>query len=179
MIANLSNTAQDSSDAIKHQMLEQLLSYIDNEGAEWLDLPLFRAFLQVFWAQINPEDWQSRETGDIAGCCYSLWLALRNSSQSTFVRVFNPSLEEDRWLCNGTAILVRQTDMPFLVDSLRLEVNRRGLPIHVIKSTLLAVARMSMRSFASSQGSGRSNGCAPASTSSARSTRPAATRAAR
>jgi len=141
MTASQIFTTQDPSDAVKRQLLEQLIDHMETEHGELEDLSLFLAFVRIFWAQLNPDDWLTREVSDIAGCCFSLWLALRNSSQATYVKVFNPSLEEDRWLCNGTVILVRQPDMPFLVDSLRLELNHRGLPIHVIKSTLLAVAR--------------------------------------
>jgi glutamate dehydrogenase len=141
MTASQAIAAQSTADAVKQQLLDQVLHHIESERDDLPDRALFLAFVRIFWEQINPEDWFARETSDIAGCCYSLWLALRNSTQNVYVKVFNPTLEEDGWLCNGSCILVRQVDMPFLVDSLRLEINRRALPIHVIKSTLLKVAR--------------------------------------
>jgi glutamate dehydrogenase len=131
----------EASEAIKQRLLDQVLHHIDVHRKEQPDLPLFRAFVQIFWAQLNIDDWQQREIPDIAGCCYSLWLALRNASQTTYVKTFNPTLEEDGWLCNGSVIIVRQRDMSFLVDSLRLELNRRAITLHNIKSTLLDVAR--------------------------------------
>jgi glutamate dehydrogenase len=133
----------DASEAIKQRLLEQVLHHIDTDRAEQVDLQSFREFVQIFWAQLNLDDWQWREISDIAGCCYSLWIALRNSSQATYVKTFNPSFEEDGWLCNGSVIIVRQRDMPFLVDSLRLELNRRAIALHTIKSTLVDVARNS------------------------------------
>lgn len=131
----------DASEAVKQRLLEQVLEHLDTDRAEQADLSLFRTFVQIFWAQLNLDDWQWREVADIAGCCYSLWISLRNSSQTTYVKTFNPSLEEDGWLCNGSVIIVRQRDMPFLVDSLRLEMNRRSIGLHTIKSTLVDVAR--------------------------------------
>lgn len=131
----------EPGESTKYRLLEQLLEHIDRERAEQPDLALYRTFVRIFWMQLNMDDWQWRKIPDIAGCCYSLWLALRNASQTTFVRTFNPTLEEDGWLCNGSVIIVRQKDMPFLVDSLRLELNRRAMALHAIKSTLVDVAR--------------------------------------
>lgn len=131
----------DADETVKRRLLDQVLHHLDVHRAEQPDLPLFRTFVQIFWAQLHLDDWQWREISDIAGCCYSLWLALRNASQTTYVKTFNPMLEEDGWLCNGSIIIVRQRDMPFLVDSLRLELNRRAIRLRTIKSTLLDVAR--------------------------------------
>ncbi|MCR6651221.1 MAG: NAD-glutamate dehydrogenase [Cellvibrionaceae bacterium] len=137
----MSATTPEATESAKYRLLNQVLEHIDKERAEQPDFPLFRSFIRIFWMQLNLDDWQWREISDIVGCCYSLWLAVRNSSQTTYVKTFNPTLEEDGWLCNGSIIIVRQKDMPFLVDSLRLELNRRAMALHAIKSTLIKVAR--------------------------------------
>jgi glutamate dehydrogenase len=54
------------------------------------------------------------------------------------VRVFHPEHEDN----SGCAeIFIIQRDMPFMVDSVRIELNRRGLTIQTIKSTILNVSR--------------------------------------
>jgi glutamate dehydrogenase len=54
------------------------------------------------------------------------------------VKVYCPQ-EHD---CVGsTEIFIIQRDMPFLVDSVRIELNRRGVNIRTIKSTILNVTR--------------------------------------
>ncbi len=98
-------------------------------------------FLDAFWSQIAIGDWLEKEPGDIAGCCLSLWLELRKAQTEPVIRVFNPDLDQYGWLCSGTCIIVRVRDMPFLVDSLRLEMNRRNLAVRLIKSTLLNIHR--------------------------------------
>ena len=50
------------------------------------------------------------------------------------VRVFNPNPEHDGWLSKHTTIFINQHDMPFLVDSLRIVLNRRGLNIFTLQS---------------------------------------------
>jgi len=67
----------------------------------------------------------------------------KNSTHTALprVEVFNPSIESHGWECGRTVILVHQRDMAFLVDSIRMELNRREIPIHVIKSTVMHVLR--------------------------------------
>ena len=50
------------------------------------------------------------------------------------VRVFNPDQESDGWSSRYTSIYINQRDMPFLVDSLRIVLNRRGLNIYTLQS---------------------------------------------
>lgn len=48
------------------------------------------------------------------------------------VRVFNPSLEQDAWNSTHTVIQIAHDDIPFLVDSTRMVLNRYGLEMHFI-----------------------------------------------
>ncbi|MDG0972396.1 MAG: NAD-glutamate dehydrogenase [Porticoccaceae bacterium] len=50
------------------------------------------------------------------------------------VRVFNPEPKVDGWSSGLTTIYINQRDMPFLVDSLRNVLNRRGLNIYTLQS---------------------------------------------
>ena len=57
------------------------------------------------------------------------------------VRVFNPEPELDGWSSVHTTIYINQRDMPFLVDSLRIVLNRRGLNIFTLQSNPVWVLR--------------------------------------
>jgi len=57
------------------------------------------------------------------------------------VRVFNPDSERDGWSSAHTTIYINQRDMPFLVDSLRIVLNRRGLNIFTLQSNPVWVKR--------------------------------------
>ena len=57
-------------------------------------------------------------------------------THSAKVRVFNPSIEIDSWSSQYTTIYINQRDMPFLVDSLRMALNRRELNIYTLQSNL-------------------------------------------
>ncbi len=56
----------------------------------------------------------------------------RRLAQELKVRVFNPLYTEHGWQSPYTVIEVITDDMPFLVDSMRMELNRMGLTIHLM-----------------------------------------------
>ncbi|WP_416455989.1 NAD-glutamate dehydrogenase [Saccharophagus degradans] len=105
--------------------------------------PAFRTFVSLFLKHYPLDAWQSRPVTDLFGCCFGLWHYLQTPvvNGEARVAVFNPNLEEHRWECGRTVVTVLQQDMPFLVDSLRLELQRQGAQIHTIKSTVLGVHR--------------------------------------
>ena len=57
------------------------------------------------------------------------------------MRVYNPRLEQHGWQSTHTVVEIVNDDMPFLVDSVSIELNRHGLGIHLIIHPVLAVRR--------------------------------------
>lgn len=129
-----------NGDSAKQRLLDQVKSTLQAR-LDGQELSRLSTFVDVFWSQLVLTDWQHKEVGDIAGCCYSLWLLTASSADHPQVKVINPNLDEHGWLCGGTVIMVRHRDMPFLVDSLRLALNRLSLPVHLLKSTLVRTQR--------------------------------------
>jgi glutamate dehydrogenase len=111
------------------------------------------------------EELVGRRLSDVFGSLYQWWQIIQRfdtqqtdpqpSHQQTNslelrqpkIRLFNPTLAEDGWVCPHTALVVLQRDMPFLVDSIRIELNRRNIAIYTIKSTVLNVVRDSNHQF--------------------------------
>jgi glutamate dehydrogenase len=88
------------------------------------------------------EELADEPVNDVAGRVNSLWEFMQHlEPQRPKIRVFNPILEEDGWVSDYTNIFIVRRNMPFLVDSVRIELNRRGLNIHTLKSTILTVSR--------------------------------------
>ena len=63
---------------------------------------------------------------------------ISSAPSSTTSSTVSPALEDYE---GGIEVFILQRDMPFLVDSVRIELNRRGLSIQTIKSTILDVTR--------------------------------------
>src|SRR5438045_5628763 len=57
------------------------------------------------------------------------------------VRVFNPTIADHGFESRHTVVQVVNDDMPFLVDSIANELNRRELGVHLLAHPVLAVRR--------------------------------------
>ena len=103
--------------------------------------PLER-FVARYFGQVDPEDLDERAPADLYGAALSHWnFARRREPGRAKVRVFNPSIEEHGWQSTHTIIEIVNDDMPFLVDSVTMEVNRHGLTLHLIVHPIVAIVR--------------------------------------
>ena len=59
----------------------------------------------------------------------------------TILRIFNPTRSKSGWESNHTVIEMVNDDMPFLVDSLGMAVNKHGLSIHLTIHPIMRVRR--------------------------------------
>src|SRR5690606_35443982 len=71
----------------------------------------------------------------------SQWHFIARRTAGSVVRVFNPRLDEHGWESAHTVIEIVGDDMPFLVDSVTMEINRQGLTLHLIIHPVLRVVR--------------------------------------
>ncbi|HUG26031.1 NAD-glutamate dehydrogenase, partial [Piscinibacter sp.] len=100
------------------------------------------AFVRHYFGQVDPEDLDEREVPDLYGAALSHWnFARKRDAGRPRVRVFNPSIAEHGWQSTHTVIEIVNDDMPFLVDTVTMEVNRNGLTLHLIIHPLVAARR--------------------------------------
>ena len=99
-------------------------------------------FVVRYFGQVDPEDLAERASADLYGAALSHWnFARKREVGYARVRVFNPSIEEHGWQSTHTIVEIVNDDMPFLVDSVTMEVNRHGLTLHLIVHPIVAVLR--------------------------------------
>ena len=104
------------------------------ESLQWL--------AKKFFSHFPLEELLGRRMSDVFGSLHEWWQFIQQfDAHQPKMRLFNPSLAEDGWTCSHTVLVVLQKDMPFLVDSIRIELNRRNIAIHSIKSTVLGLVR--------------------------------------
>ena len=100
------------------------------------------AFIRAYYRQVDPEDLAARAPADLYGAALSHWnFARRRAPGQARVRVFNPSVQEHGWESTHTIVEVVNDDMPFLVSSATMEVNRHGLTLHLIVHPTMRVNR--------------------------------------
>jgi len=103
---------------------------------------MLAGFVQQYFGQVDPEDLAERPVADLYGAALSHWsFARKREPARARVRVFNPTIAEHGWQSTHTVIEIVNDDMPFLVDSVTMEVNRNGLTLHLIIHPLVAVTR--------------------------------------
>jgi len=84
------------------------------------------------------------DINDVYGATVACWTFLQeHDHEKPKVRIFNPDYEQHGWQSTHTIIEILHKDMPFLLDSVRLEVNRRELTIHAIQSAVFQIQRNS------------------------------------
>ena len=84
-------------------------------------------FLRQYYHWVAPEDLAGRSAADLYGAAMSVWeLARERQPGSASVRAYNPVLAEHGWSSASTIVEVASEDMPFLVDSVGMELSRRG-----------------------------------------------------
>ncbi len=99
-------------------------------------------FLERFYANVAPDDLQAATPEDLYGAAMALWQFGRERAPGQAkVRVYNPRLAAHGWSSRHTVIEIINDDMPFLVDSVTAEVNRRELAVHLIIPPVVRVRR--------------------------------------
>ena len=123
------------------ERLEQVVKLLRGKVAEPQQATL-EAFVRRYFGQVDPEDLDEREPADLYGAALSHWnFAHRREPGQVRLRAFNPTIAEHGWQSTHTIIEIVNDDMPFLVDSVTMEVNRNGLTLHLIIHPLLGVDR--------------------------------------
>ncbi|WFF42462.1 NAD-glutamate dehydrogenase [Salinicola endophyticus] len=125
----------------KTEFLEQLREKLAKRLPEE-KVKRITAFAEDLYATAPFEEAADRQLDDVYGATLAAWHFMRTFDPSDAkVRIFNPNFEEHGWQSPHTVVSVLHPDMPFLVDSVRMELNRRGLTLHAIHNAVLAVER--------------------------------------
>lgn len=125
--------------------LAEFRDYAQHQVSTRLDSAQLEQLLQLatrYFSHYPLDELRGRPMGDVFGCLYQACCWIQQfDGRLPKIRVFNPTLDQDGWLCPHTILFILQKDMPFLVDSIRIELNRRNIAIHSIKSTVLPMVR--------------------------------------
>src|SRR5437763_14762530 len=104
--------------------------------------PIVEEFVRQYYRWVPPEDLVGRSTLDVYGAALAHWhLLATRAPGETKVRVYNPTFEQHGWQSTHTVVELVTDDMPFLVDSVTMELTRRGHGIHLLIHPVVRVRR--------------------------------------
>ncbi|MGI9333303.1 MAG: NAD-glutamate dehydrogenase, partial [Gammaproteobacteria bacterium] len=103
---------------------------------------LVTQFIGVYYLGAAVDDLGHRKLEDLYGAAFShLNFARERKPGTPLVRIYNPSPERHGWQSTHTIVEIVTDDMPFLVDSVRMAINRSGLTSHLIVHPVVQVVR--------------------------------------
>ena len=127
--------------AAHRKLLDRLEALVrERFPAEQAEMPA--RFVHGYYARVRTEILETRDPLDLYGAALAhLGLARQRPAAKTRVRVYNPVLEQDGWECPHTVVEIVLEDMPFLVDSVRMAVNRQDFQILRLIHPILRLGR--------------------------------------
>jgi glutamate dehydrogenase len=106
------------------------------------DDPLLAEFLPLYYAELPEGDVDDRKLDDIYAVAVAhLAAGRRRAPGETIVRLISPDRDRDGWHSPHSVLLVVTDDMPFLVDTTRMVLERHRLGVHLLVHPMLAVER--------------------------------------
>ena len=106
-----------------------------SELAQPSDPPGAAEYVREFYAQLDDDDVEGRSVDSLAAAALEQWrLGKTRDAHQTLVHVYTPPR-------GHTAVDVIVEDMPFVVDSVMMALDRHGLGIHLVVHPILCVLR--------------------------------------
>jgi glutamate dehydrogenase len=100
------------------------------------------SFLRFYYRYVAPEDLLDRNPVDVYGPAMSQkQLAEIRPQGRAVVRAYTPTLDENGWDPGHSVVEVVTDDMPFLVDSVTMELDRHDLGTHLVVHPQMRVRR--------------------------------------
>jgi glutamate dehydrogenase len=125
----------------KAEILDQIVATVHEKVPEDRQAQV-EEFARQYYQRLAPEDLLELEPDDLYGAALAhLRLAHRRRPGEAKVRVYSPRFEEHGWRSRHSIVEIVTDDMPFLVDSVAMELNRHGLVIHLPIHPVIAVRR--------------------------------------
>lgn len=131
----------DRIDAKKGELLEQVHALIDARLKSNQREPA-HIFTTHYYRNVPPEDICDREPEDLYGAAISMWSYGKDRPPGTAkIRAYNPRFEKYGWHSPHTVIEIVNDDMPFLVDSVSMELARQMYTVHLVVHPVFCVER--------------------------------------
>ena len=124
----MSHKFEEGKDKILDAVILNLKSRIDKN-----EFSLCAEFVRQFYGTVAMEDLSLWTIEDLCGAASHLWSTMRTRQpHETKICIYNPDIKRDGWQTSHSVIEVVTDDAPFLVDSMRMTVNRMGFSSHLV-----------------------------------------------
>ncbi|GAC14807.1 NAD-glutamate dehydrogenase [Aliiglaciecola lipolytica] len=117
----------------QHSVLLENVFKLINKKIDKSHAELVEQFSRLLFKNISVDDLENRNDSDLYGATLSLWNEFaKYDGQQPKIRVFNPEISKHGWQSSHTIVEIIVRDMPFLVDSVRMTLNRLNITSHLL-----------------------------------------------
>ncbi|WP_419709551.1 NAD-glutamate dehydrogenase [Pseudomonas sp. NFX224] len=121
-----------SENNLKSQLHQALGQYVSDD-----EISQVVQFSDQFYSFAALEELKDRRISDLAGATISSWrMLMQHDAKSPTVRVYNPDFERHGWQSPHTVVEMVCPQAPFLINSIRMELNNRGYNIHTLQTAV-------------------------------------------
>jgi glutamate dehydrogenase len=112
-------------------MVERAAAQVRRQGLTDVDAEAIERFVRLYYEHAAPEDVVGLDPADVYGAALAHYrFGEGRTPGAAAARVYTPRVADHGWQSTHTAVEVVSEDMPFVVDSVQIELSRHGLGIH-------------------------------------------------
>jgi len=116
----------------KSDILEQIFTQLKTHFTA-VEQPLLQSFINAIYRDVSIVDLTTITPADLSGLTVSLWREAQEwNGKVAKVKVFNPDVEQDEWQSTHTIISVLSRNIPFVIDTLKIVLNKQNINLHRI-----------------------------------------------
>jgi len=105
-------------------------------------LRLFEPFVDHYYARIDPADLAVRQLPDLYGAALAHFgYGLERAPEEIKLRAYAPDLDRYGYVSQHSVVELVVEDVPFLVDSIAMELSRHGCGLHLVIHPVIPVRR--------------------------------------
>ncbi len=106
------------------------------------NLKITERYIHQYYKSVSEGDLREKKPSQLSGAALAHFkFAQMREPKVPKVRIYNPDLKIDNWESTHTIVEMVNDDMPFLVDSLGMVLNKHGISIHLTIHPILKVRR--------------------------------------
>ena len=126
---------------LEHNLIESLGQTVGRQLADQSP-DSYEEFVRQYYHWVPAKDLADRDQVDLCGAVVAHWRTARQRDRGEAkVRVYNPDRERDGWSSPYTVVEIVSDDMPFIVDSVTMELSRQGCNIELMIHPVMRVVR--------------------------------------
>ncbi len=123
------------------ELIDAVCAQIRDSGPK-KEAALLEAFVRQYYRWVPVEDLADRSPEDLRGAAAAHWrLARQRAAGQAKIRVYHPDAERDGWSSPHTVVEIVSDDMPFVVDSVTMDLSRHGCGIDLVIHPVLRFRR--------------------------------------